>query len=383
MKSLFKKLPIFISHKRDNGQSSSDAILIHTLLQQNKKFNPFIDVYEGYLADFPTTLEEKIKESKVFILILPKGKALDYLKDNGNWVHKEIKIALDAKSSNNDIKIIPISLDRNIKFPTKEELGDIAKIADYDIVYYDPNNEYSYKKLYKAIGYSNFNYYFNVRSLVILALIIIAAFILLSGNLKENPLDETIALHQRDLKTFKELYYPNINVNPSHKNFSFITSIDSLMMEVFKHHEKVINFNNSFDKKGFENDYSSIKIIFQNKFLQTYQLCRSLKDIEDGFKTIYVKYGSYYINNNIKPFTLPNLEVMKQSNEELVEFIKYQQKTKNRLTKYKKNQKKFLKIIEDFFQSKEFIELLESSRSRIHTTTISLIDMRTSLLESE
>lgn len=144
---------IFISHKRNNGQATTDAILIKDIITKEVTPQVFMDVTEDYLGKFPDTLKNEIKKSNVFILVLPSTEKTSFLCDPDNWVHKEIKYALTFKDANNKpSKIIPIVFDKDFKFPPRESLGDIADITNYSFLYFDTNSKDSISKLKRAIG---------------------------------------------------------------------------------------------------------------------------------------------------------------------------------------------------------------------------------------
>lgn len=150
---IFKKKKIFISHRRNSGQATTEAILVKENLSKDANVEVFMDVTEDYLGSFPNTLKDRIKRSDAFVLILPKSENYDYLCDPNNWVHKEIHYALTFKDAlNKPNRIVPVTFDRDFRFPSKELLGDIADIADYSFILYDTNNKDSYIKLKNAVG---------------------------------------------------------------------------------------------------------------------------------------------------------------------------------------------------------------------------------------
>lgn len=183
-----KKTKIFISHKRTEGQATSEAILIKDGLDKKGAFDTFMDVREDYIGDFPTVLKNKIKDCDVFLLIFANDN-IDYLLDKNNWVHKEIHYALNYKDLNNKpTKIIPIAFKDKFSFPPKQELDDIANISNYNIFYYNTNDPNIQQRLYKAIGT---NHYINIKKLSLLFLflcIIIALFLILKPK-QESHLD--------------------------------------------------------------------------------------------------------------------------------------------------------------------------------------------------
>lgn len=145
---------IFISHKRENGQSSIEATLIYNQLNKVPFFKPFMDVREPYMGEFPKTLERQITESDVFILIIPSNLNLSFLSDSDNWVHKEIKYVLYLNNHcHKNIKLIPISFRKNFIWDKEIDYSDIKDLLNYNIFYYDTNDTYSKKKLIKSIGF--------------------------------------------------------------------------------------------------------------------------------------------------------------------------------------------------------------------------------------
>lgn len=150
--SFLKQTQAFISHKRINGQASPEAILVKNALDTDATFNAFMDVREEYIGQFPNKLREKILSSRVFLLILPTTNDISFLFNKGNWVRKEISIALSINEIKDDsIKIIPIAFNKDFTWPDKNELEEISPIVDYNIFYYDTNAKESSKKLLKAM----------------------------------------------------------------------------------------------------------------------------------------------------------------------------------------------------------------------------------------
>ena len=91
-----KKIKVFISHKRTEGQASTEAILIKEALDKKKVYDSFMDVREDYIGNFPTVLQNKIKECDVFIIVFTGDKA-DYLQDEKpDWQRSK-----NAKKSQN------------------------------------------------------------------------------------------------------------------------------------------------------------------------------------------------------------------------------------------------------------------------------------------
>lgn len=170
-----KKTKIFISHKRQRGQATAEAILIKDALDKKKAFDAFMDVREDYIGNFPNVLKNRIKDCDVFVLIFAND-SIDYLLDRESWVHKEIHYALNYKDLNNKpVKIIPIAFSNQFKFPPKSDLDDIGEITDYNILYYDTNDSNCQQKLYNAIGN---NYYVNIKKLILFILCIFTIILL-------------------------------------------------------------------------------------------------------------------------------------------------------------------------------------------------------------
>lgn len=135
------------------GQASTEAILVKEMLVKDSACKVFMDVTEDYLGAFPQTLKRKISDSDAFLLLIPKSSDYSYLCDPDNWVHKEICYALTFKDvKNKPSRIVPVTFDRDFKFPSKDELGDIAEISDYNFIYYDTNSTESANKVIRALG---------------------------------------------------------------------------------------------------------------------------------------------------------------------------------------------------------------------------------------
>lgn len=383
MIQLFNRLPIFISHKRDNGQASVEARMINDTLDREKKFKVFFDGNEPYLGEFPVKLEEEIRQCKVFILVLRKNQPLDYLKDKNNWVHKEIKTALDVRMYiDKGIKIIPISMDKNIKFPPKDELGEIGQITDFDIIYYDTNDIYASKKLYNAIGYPGSSYYVNKRSIgALLILIILFIFCYMLIAKKINLYDKTIDLYKRDLKTFKEFYNPNIEVEISHEYYTLITKIDTVIMDIIEYYNNIIEFDNYVDKRGFEKDYNILVKIYQKRF-------NDIEKFSHSISATYLKIYTIFCECELKKITDKTtinehiLETLTITNTQLDNYKKFLTHTNKIIEKNKNNPEQSFKTLDKYMQSKEFNEYLNATRSTTHAMFVLLIDLKTSILKN-
>lgn len=195
---------IFISHRRNSGQASTEAILVKEMLAKDSNCKIFMDVTEDYLGAFPQTLKTKIAESDVFLLLIPKSSDYNYLCDKDNWVHREIFYALTFKDAKNKpSRIVPVTFDRDFKFPSKEKLGDIAEIADYNFIYYDTNSTDSANKVKRALGVGKNKI---VSYLIAFAIIIVAVIIGMS-------------LIERD-ETSKYTYQESIEVEKNLNRFN-------------------------------------------------------------------------------------------------------------------------------------------------------------------
>lgn len=104
-----KKYDIFISYRRDGGESTA-RILRDRLTEQG--YRVFLDVEALSSGAFDTRLFSVIDECTDFVLILSPG-ALERCADKDDWVRAEIEHAL-MKNKN----IIPVML-RNFSFPEK------------------------------------------------------------------------------------------------------------------------------------------------------------------------------------------------------------------------------------------------------------------------
>lgn len=102
-----KKYDVFISYRRDGGEST--AKMLHDKLE-NLGYSVFFDVESLRSGNFNTMLYSVIDECKDFLLVLSPG-ALDRCKNEDDWVRLEIEHALEQK-----LNIIPIML-RGFSFP--------------------------------------------------------------------------------------------------------------------------------------------------------------------------------------------------------------------------------------------------------------------------
>jgi hypothetical protein len=96
------KYDIFISYRRQGGQQYARTL---QLMLEKKGYTVFLDYDELVDNPFQPQIEEAIRNSSVYIIILSAG-ALDQCYQEGNWVRREIEIALDA-----GIHFVPVNPD--------------------------------------------------------------------------------------------------------------------------------------------------------------------------------------------------------------------------------------------------------------------------------
>lgn len=145
-------IKIFISHKRQDGIASAEAILLYEILKKKPYYKVFMDVRESYIGEFPSVLSSKIKNSDIFILLLPPQEVL--LNKEG-WVYREIKTALNSHEYKSmPKKILPIAFGATYDIPNKDDLGEIKDLLNYNILFFDKNDPNAQSRLYKAIGFS-------------------------------------------------------------------------------------------------------------------------------------------------------------------------------------------------------------------------------------
>lgn len=107
-----KKYDIFISYRRDGGESTARMLKDHL---DGKGYRVFLDVEGLSSGAFDKRLFSVIDECTDFLLILSPG-ALDRCSEEGDWVRLEIEHAMEAGKN-----IVPVML-RNFAFP--EELPE-------------------------------------------------------------------------------------------------------------------------------------------------------------------------------------------------------------------------------------------------------------------
>lgn len=104
-----KKYDVFISYRRDGGESTA-KMLRDQLSGLN--YHVFFDVESLRSGDFNIALFSVIEECKDFLLILSPG-SLDRCENENDWVRLEIEHALG-----NNLNVVPIML-RGFTFPEK------------------------------------------------------------------------------------------------------------------------------------------------------------------------------------------------------------------------------------------------------------------------
>lgn len=180
MNLLFDYHRIFISHKRENGDASSDALLIKQILDKRFLFKTFIDIHQDTTGEFPRLLKEKVMNTQTFILLIPYNGDVSFLYDSNGWVYKEVNYALNKYILSADrkdrVQILPITFSNSFEWPNDIPHG-ISKICDFDICKLHRNDKPSItqEKLLKAIRYNPLKC-FNVK---IVALLIVTLLCLI------------------------------------------------------------------------------------------------------------------------------------------------------------------------------------------------------------
>lgn len=112
---------VFISYRHDGGQYL--ALLLYHMLSL-RGIQVFLDNKSLRAGKFDEQLVEAIIQSKKLLAIISPG-SVERLKDDDDWVRKEIACALKA-----EVTIIPVVMER-VQNPKKEELPeDIQGLAD-------------------------------------------------------------------------------------------------------------------------------------------------------------------------------------------------------------------------------------------------------------
>lgn len=104
---MISKYDIFISYRRDGGESTA-RIIRDKLTEQG--YRVFLDVESLRSGDFNAKLYSVIEECKDFLLILPPG-GLDRCGSEDDWVRREAEYALEREKN-----VIPVML-RGFVFP--------------------------------------------------------------------------------------------------------------------------------------------------------------------------------------------------------------------------------------------------------------------------
>lgn len=115
------KYDIFISYRREGGRQYARTL---QLILEKKGYKVFLDYDELVDGPFSPKIEAAIKEAPIYMILLSKG-VMDKCGEEGNWVRREIEIAVQAKKH-----IIPVNPDNsfdgipeNVPAPLKEAIG--------------------------------------------------------------------------------------------------------------------------------------------------------------------------------------------------------------------------------------------------------------------
>lgn len=96
------KYDIFISYRRDGGAQYARTL---QLMLEKKGYRVFLDYDELKDGVFSATLEEAIRNSTIYMIVLSKG-SMDRCANTDDWVRKEIEIAVEEGK-----RIIPVNPD--------------------------------------------------------------------------------------------------------------------------------------------------------------------------------------------------------------------------------------------------------------------------------
>lgn len=115
------KYDIFISYRREGGRQYARTL---QLILEKKGYRVFLDYDELVDGPFSPKIEAAIKETPIYMILLSKG-VMDKCGEEGNWVRREIEIAVQAKKH-----IIPVNPDstfdgipENVPDHLKEAIG--------------------------------------------------------------------------------------------------------------------------------------------------------------------------------------------------------------------------------------------------------------------
>ncbi len=106
MKKKQQTYDVFISYRRAGGAQYARNLQVLLQMRGYKVFLDYDELIEGF---FRPEIEAAIRNSDVYLLVLSEG-ALDRCNEEGNWVRREIEIALDAKKV-----FVPINADNSYK----------------------------------------------------------------------------------------------------------------------------------------------------------------------------------------------------------------------------------------------------------------------------
>lgn len=127
-----KKYDVFISYRREN---KPEIARIVKLLLQRVKIECFLDVDSLEGGYFDIAIFDKIRECRVFVLVLAKSD-FELCKSPNDWVRQEILFAIRQK-----IKIFPV-LVGDFQFPDMREFPDEFNILPkIPAVHYSSDNQ--------------------------------------------------------------------------------------------------------------------------------------------------------------------------------------------------------------------------------------------------
>ncbi len=132
---------VFISYRRKDG-SYPTMFLYHDLIEAG--YNVFYDVANIRNGEFPKLIEENLISCTDFLLVVTESTFSEKIFDENDWVHKEIKLALELNKN-----IVPIFVGGTIIPDNIPE--DISKVCDYNGVnQFDPQMIHDInKKIFK------------------------------------------------------------------------------------------------------------------------------------------------------------------------------------------------------------------------------------------
>ncbi len=113
---------VFISYRRKDG-SYPTMFLYHDLIESG--YNVFYDVANIRNGEFPKLIEENIISCTDFLLVVTESTFSEKIFDENDWVHKEIKLALELNKN-----IVPVFVGGTV-IPDNIP-NDISKVCDYN-----------------------------------------------------------------------------------------------------------------------------------------------------------------------------------------------------------------------------------------------------------